>query len=181
MPSLCNKPMPSRSRYNAIQGRFCQREAGHKGRCDEFHYLEDLATGHRAVATKIIRDATMTTGAAWKSDEAGPNRILRWVMLLSDADLKRFGINMAGLKPQVVAKLREKAADLLGREAPTSVELHELLPCVEATKKGRKGRAGSGCRHYYANHVSAQRRKHVPILFDRQFERNSDPPSRTAT
>jgi hypothetical protein len=31
-------------------------------------------------------------------------------MLLSDERLLEFGINMAGLKPQVVAKLREKAA-----------------------------------------------------------------------
>ena len=52
----------------------------------------------------------MTTGAAWKSEEAEPNRILRWVMLLSDADLLQFGINMDGLKPQVVSKLREKSA-----------------------------------------------------------------------
>jgi hypothetical protein len=69
-----------------------------------------LAKEHPAVATKIIRDAVMTTGAAWKSDEAGPTRILRWVMLLPDDQLKKFGINMAGLKPQVIAKLREKAA-----------------------------------------------------------------------
>jgi hypothetical protein len=53
----------------------------------------------------------MTTGAAWKSEDAGPNRILRWVMQLSDADLIKYGINMSRLKPQVVAKLREKAAD----------------------------------------------------------------------
>jgi hypothetical protein len=52
----------------------------------------------------------MTTGAAWKSEEAGPNRIVRWVMLRSDEELKKFGINMAKLKPAVVAKLREKAA-----------------------------------------------------------------------
>lgn len=63
------------------------------------------------VAKKIERDSVMTTGAAWKSKEAGPNRILRWVMLESDEALARFGINMSGLKPQVVAKLREKAAD----------------------------------------------------------------------
>lgn len=52
----------------------------------------------------------MTTGAAWKSEDAGPNRILRWVMLLPDNELLGFGIDMAKLKPQVVAKLREKAA-----------------------------------------------------------------------
>ena len=53
----------------------------------------------------------MTTGAAWKSEEAGPNRILRWVMLESDNRLKDFDIDMSKLKPQVVAKLREKSAN----------------------------------------------------------------------
>ena len=52
----------------------------------------------------------MTTGAAWKSKEAGPNRILRWVMLLDDRELEDYGISMSAFKPQVVAKLREKAA-----------------------------------------------------------------------
>lgn len=107
---LCLNRLPSRSKYDDIQGRFCQREKGHTGRCDEFPFLADLAKSHKAVATKIVRDAIMTTGAAWKSEEAGPNRILRWVMLLSDEELRRYGLNMGGLKPQVVAKLREKAA-----------------------------------------------------------------------
>jgi hypothetical protein len=62
------------------------------------------------VRAKIIRDATKTTGAAWKSEDAGPNRISRWVMLLPDEELARMGINMHLLKPGVVAKLREKAA-----------------------------------------------------------------------
>jgi hypothetical protein len=53
----------------------------------------------------------MTTGAAWKSEDAGPNRILRWMMLLSDDALLQYDIRMQNLKPQVVAKLREKAAD----------------------------------------------------------------------
>jgi DraIII len=106
---LCLRELPSRSKYG-FQRRFCQREEGHSGRCDEFPFLADLAHTHKSVATKIIRDSVMTTGAAWKSEDAGPNRILRWVMLLSDAELKKDGINMAGLKPQVVAKLREKAA-----------------------------------------------------------------------
>ena len=52
----------------------------------------------------------MTTGAAWKSEDAGPNRILRWVMLESDEVLKSYGINMENLKDGVVAKLRDKAA-----------------------------------------------------------------------
>jgi hypothetical protein len=64
----------------------------------------------KSVAEKIKRDSTMTTGAAWKSEEAGPNRILRWVMLLSDDELARYNIRMDKLKPQVVTKLREKAA-----------------------------------------------------------------------
>ncbi len=110
MAHLCGKRLPSRSKYDDLQGRSCQRDHGHPGRCDEFPYLADLAKAHPAVATKIIRDAVMTTGAAWKSEEAGPNRILRWVMLQPDNVLKDFGINMEGLKPQVVAKLREKAA-----------------------------------------------------------------------
>jgi hypothetical protein len=52
----------------------------------------------------------MTTGAAWKSKEAGPNRILRWVMLLRNDELEKYGIVMKNFKPQVVAKLKDKAA-----------------------------------------------------------------------
>lgn len=52
----------------------------------------------------------MTTGAAWKSSEAGPNRIVRWAMLLSDEELRKVGIDIEKLQPQVVAKLRDKAA-----------------------------------------------------------------------
>ena len=68
--------------------------------------------GHVAkrVASKIRRDAIMTTGASWKSDDAGPNRIVRWAMQLSDAELAARGISMHKLKPIIVAKLREKAA-----------------------------------------------------------------------
>lgn len=62
------------------------------------------------VANKIRRDATKTTGAAWASDAAGPNRIDRWVMLESDAVLLGYGINMLGLSTSVQNKLREKAA-----------------------------------------------------------------------
>ncbi|MGI5868790.1 MAG: hypothetical protein ACOX9C_05025, partial [Kiritimatiellia bacterium] len=62
------------------------------------------------VAKKIERDAIMTTGASWKSKDAGPNRIRRWVMLLDDGALRRIGLDMNKLKPVVVAKLREKAA-----------------------------------------------------------------------
>jgi len=76
----------------------------------EFPFLVHLMQVAPGVARKIVRDATMTTGAAWKSEDAGPNRIRRWAMLLSDEELSAFGITMSGLKEQVRAKLREKAA-----------------------------------------------------------------------
>jgi len=110
MIELCLAPIPSRSKYDKVHPRLCQQERGHSGAHDEFAFLRELDSSHQSVAQKIKRDAVMTTGAAWKSEEAGPNRILRWVMLLSDEALLNYGINMAHLKPQVVAKLREKAA-----------------------------------------------------------------------
>lgn len=110
MPELCLKRIASRSKYDLIQPRLCQHFVDHSGACDEFPYLKHLKSMHSSVADKIVRDSVMTTGAAWKSKEAGPNRILRWVMLLSDSELLELGIDMNLLKPQVVAKLREKAA-----------------------------------------------------------------------
>lgn len=110
MNELCREVISSRSAYDSIQPKLCQLLKGHSGNHSEFHYLDHLRTIQKSVADKIKRDSTMTTGAAWKSTEAGPNRILRWVMLLSDGDLTRFNIQMDKLKPQVVAKLREKAA-----------------------------------------------------------------------
>lgn len=110
MLEICLHPLANRSKYSEVQQRLCQREKGHSGNHDEFPYLAELRESHRSVSEKIKRDSTMTTGAAWKSDDAGPNRILRWVMLLSDEDLASYGLFMANLKPQVVAKLREKAA-----------------------------------------------------------------------
>lgn len=110
MVVLCSQIIISRSKYDNIQARLCQNLPGHDGKHDEFPYLRDLAAQFPSVANKIRRDATMTTGAAWKSVEAGPNRILRWVMLLTDEELTPYGISMQNLKPQVVAKLREKAA-----------------------------------------------------------------------
>jgi len=107
----CGSPLESRSRFAELAGHRCFDVAGHAGRCDEYPYLSHLAEIAPKVRQKIIRDATMTTGAAWASDDAGPNRILRWAMLQPDNVLTRFGINMAALKPGVVAKLREKAAD----------------------------------------------------------------------
>jgi hypothetical protein len=110
MNELCHEIISSRSAYDSVQPKFCQLPKGHSGKHSEFHYLEHLRTIQKSVADKIKRDSTMTTGAAWKSAEAGPNRILRWVMLLSDSDLNRYNIQMDKLKPQVVAKLREKSA-----------------------------------------------------------------------
>jgi hypothetical protein len=108
--AYCGKAIRSRSKYSSVTRR-CFLERGHGGSCQEFPYLAHLADVAPKVADKIIRDSIMTTGASWKSEDAGPNRILRWVMLLSDEQLLGLGINMAKLKPQVVAKLREKAAD----------------------------------------------------------------------
>lgn len=110
MIDLCLQVLNSRSRYKDVQLRRCQCEKGHVGGHDEYPFIRELATSYPSVANKIIRDATMTTGASWKSDDAGPNRILRWVMLLPDDELAKFGIKMESLSPQVVAKLREKAA-----------------------------------------------------------------------
>lgn len=108
---FCNKPIETRSHYAEVAQHRCHRPKGHTGKCSEFPFLAHLKMVNKQVADKIKRDATMTTGAAWKSADAGPNRILRWVMLLDDNKLLDYGINMAELKPGVIAKLREKAAD----------------------------------------------------------------------
>lgn len=108
---LCHQPMSGRSKFESLIQRRCFRKEGHKGPHDEYPYLHHLESTAPRVAAKIKRDATKTTGAAWKSDDAGPNRADRWAWLLSDEELlTRFKINMAGMKPTVRAKLREKAA-----------------------------------------------------------------------
>lgn len=108
---LCSKPLAGRSKYEALIKRCCYRDEGHAGACDEFPYIHHLEEVAPRVAAKIKRDATKTTGAAWKSVDAGPNRIDRWVMLLPDAELKKtFGIDLAAMKPAVQSKLRDKAA-----------------------------------------------------------------------
>jgi hypothetical protein len=107
---FCGKPLLSRSRFTPIGGHRCYQIAGHTGRCSEFPYLAHLTRAAPRIAKKIVRDAIMTTGAAWKSEDAGPNRIRRWAMLLSDEELLSIRINMSKLKPIIVAKLREKAA-----------------------------------------------------------------------
>ena len=107
----CYKGISSRSKYDKLQSKKCHLEKGHSGSCSEFPFLKHLSKDFKRISEKIKRDSTMTTGAAWKSEDAGPNRILRWVMLESDENLKKYGINMENLKDGVVAKLREKSAD----------------------------------------------------------------------
>jgi hypothetical protein len=105
----CEKPLASRSRF--VADKRCFDIAGHAGRCSDFPYVRDLERAAKNVATKIKRDATMTTGAAWLSDDAGFNRVQRWAMLLSDAEVKEVaGVDMKKLSPGVQRKLREKAA-----------------------------------------------------------------------
>lgn len=109
--NLCGKKISGRSRYETLIARACTLQFGHSGGCIEFPYLAHLDKVAPRVSAKIRRDSTKTTGAAWKSDDAGPNRIDRWVMLLSDKDLReKFGIDLASMKPSVQSKLREKAA-----------------------------------------------------------------------
>ena len=110
--SFCGKTIPTRAnaKYDPEDLHRCHLHSGHSGRCQEYPYLDHLAGVAPKVKNKVIRDATKTTGAAWKSDDAGPNRISRWVMMLSDQELLDLGIDMSKLKPGIIAKLREKAA-----------------------------------------------------------------------
>ena len=110
--SFCGKTIPTRAnaKYDPEDLHRCYLHSGHTGRCQEYPYLNHLAEVAPKVKNKVIRDATKTTGAAWKSDDAGPNRISRWVMRLGDEELLALGIDMSKLKPGIVAKLREKAA-----------------------------------------------------------------------
>lgn len=108
---FCNNAIATRSQYADAAEHKCHRPINHDGKCNEFPFLEHLKSVAPAVANKIKRDSTMTTGAAWKSEDAGPNRILRWVMMLDDEELLKYGLDMSKLKSGVIAKLREKAAD----------------------------------------------------------------------
>lgn len=112
MSRFCQKKLKDRAnaKYDPAGLHRCYHNEGHDGVCREFPYLEHFEQVAPKVRQKIIRDATKTTGASWKSDDAGPNRISRWTMLLPDDQLKKLGVDMAALKPWVVAKLREKAA-----------------------------------------------------------------------
>lgn len=107
---LCEKPISANTRFEKIINRRCFNIDGHSGRCSEYPYLTHLDSVAKNVSNKIKRDATKTTGAPWKSADAGPNRIDRWAMTLSDEDLLDYGVDMSQLKPGVQNKLREKAA-----------------------------------------------------------------------
>lgn len=109
---FCKKIIKTRknSKYDPEDFHTCYLPAGHLGKCEEYPYLNHMGEVAEKVRNKIIRDATKTTGASWKSTDAGPNRISRWTMLLSDEELAALNIDMSALKPWVVAKLREKAA-----------------------------------------------------------------------
>ena len=109
--NFCNQSISTRSKYREAAIRRCHLPIDHVGKCEEFPFLTHLKLVSPSVANKIKRDATMTTGAAWKSEDAGPNRILRWVMTLEDPELMQYGLDMSKLKPGIIAKLREKAAD----------------------------------------------------------------------
>lgn len=137
---LCKKNLHVRGKYKEIAEKKCYREQDHEGACEEFPFLTDLSAAHPRVANKIKRDATKTTGAAWKSEDAGPNRIDRWVMLQSNEVLLQYGLNMAALKPGVVAKLREKAAtyddcmNVAAKLTWLAYQMPDSPECPESTK-----------------------------------------------
>lgn len=146
---LCNKNLPVRGKYKDISEKKCYLTLGHSGACSEFPYLKELKDGHPRVANKIVRDATKTTGAAWKSVDAGPNRIDRWIMLESDAVLKNYGIDMDVLKPSVIAKLREKSAtyddcmEVSAKLTWLTYQMTEAPVCSEDTRQYLEARLGS--------------------------------------
>lgn len=146
---LCKNNLPVRGKYKDIAEKKCYLAAGHSGPCSEFPYTQDLKNNHPRVANKIIRDATKTTGAAWKSDDAGPNRIDRWVMLQSDAVLESYGLNMEALKQSVVAKLREKAAtyddcmEVAAKLTWLAYQMPDAPICPEGTRSYLEARFGA--------------------------------------
>ena len=144
--AFCPKPISSRSKYSDPDLHRCFRRAGHVGHCSEYPYLDHFRQVAPKVRSKIIRDSTMTTGASWKSEDAGPNRIRRWAMLLSDEILwQKFDIDMSTLKPQVISKLREKAAtyDDCMDVAKKLTALAYCMPCAPCIPKDIKRYLGA--------------------------------------
>jgi len=146
---LCKKPINNTSKYKDVSEKYCHQENRHNGRCSEFPYLKHLKADHKRVADKVVRDSTMTTGAAWKSKDAGPNRILRWVMLLSDQELLQFGLDMEMMKPGVIAKLREKSATyeqcmlVAGKLATLVYQMPDAPDCPEDIRSYLEERFGA--------------------------------------
>lgn len=107
---FCHKRITSTSKFADVANHRCWKPEGHEGPCDEYPYLRHLRRAAPKVAEKIKRDATNTTGASWGSDEAGPNRLLRWAALLTVDELLAYGRDLSGLSEVVRRKLREKGA-----------------------------------------------------------------------
>lgn len=94
-PGLCRNVISARSRSwpPPVGGFRCSKLHGHDGRCSERHFLDHLkGLGglHKKIAAKIERDSFNTTGAAWNTGVAGPNRMPRHV-----ANLPRDALNRA--------------------------------------------------------------------------------------
>lgn len=129
-----------RSRFDPEDLHRCQLPEGHQGACSEYHYLASMAGTAPRVRNKIIRDATKTTGASWNSEDAGPNRISRWTMLMTNEQLVELGIPMNTLSPIIQRKLREKAAtydDCMGAARKLAWQAYGMLnaPVPDAATK----------------------------------------------
>jgi hypothetical protein len=138
---LCQKPIAGRSKFEQYKKGCCSKAAGHIGPCEEFPYLSHMNQAAPRVAAKIVRDSTKTTGAAWKSAVAGPNRMDRWGMLpsLSDKVLKEnFNIDLVAMGPSVQSKLREKAAtyeDCMAVAAKLTWAAYQMKNAPEASSE----------------------------------------------
>lgn len=108
----CNRVIERpRSTQQPDGGHRCHLPENHEGCCDEHPALADLRRSAPSVAEKIRRDATRSTGAAWESDNAGANRINRWVMLKSYVAIYRdHGVDVRRWNARVRKRHREKAA-----------------------------------------------------------------------
>lgn len=145
---LCLKPIKNRSKTDNVVKK-CHLIKGHTGNCQEAPYLGHLKAVAPRVANKIERDATKTSGASWKSDSAGPNRISRWVMLDNDEALLARGIDMSQMAAAVQSKLRDKAAsyedcmEVAAYLTWTVYQMPDAPECEETTKKYLENRFGT--------------------------------------
>lgn len=166
--NYCEKLLPSRSRFATSTYPRCNDLAGHRGKCREFPFLEHLKSVAPKVADKVQRDATMTTGAPWKSDEAGPNRILRYAMLLSDAELGKLGVPLSGVEAHVVQKLRAKAApydDCIRVSEFLTLQVYEMPDAPECPPELKEFLETTAGRSFAPNSTSCLICK-APISFE---------------